>query len=1699
MTIKEVLDLKLLQSSAVSGQAIHLRSVYNGDPTAASSITPQLISLVASDVLPPIVLTVWPSVANDPHAILAVIRQELCLSAQRAAIKSFCRHLYREKTFAKAWEAAGGVTGVAQLAAKLNVNGVRYFFNLLGATGRAQGARKERQRAMEDLLKFLWGLDGDEHAAIDSRPLREEYVKILPACGGAFRLEWAKMDRELPKRYNMAVATDHEFFEQHYEEELRRNKIDVSEFLEGVKPLVIHRTEYGLHILDKFVESENLLGASPDAFLETVIHPLGKRFLSEKRIDSDTTMRFWSRVVMCLKERQAFRKDFPNSSTHYIQILNRLVKVWNNSRARAEYTEMLTVFFSLIPKAAMTGYSMLDVVSGVAKARKYQLLRLFLKETAGFQFDIGEPASLEHSGLENYLIPWQTQLFFALSADEAFPLWEKVQRAGKDVVSRRSPTYVKALYDCRNPEQLQLVDPSIMRALLLNQSQAKSPFSAADLDTMRSELHQEVSRRMKKAAQGRVPEDRAHWAVSALSLCVAIGDLELYAGTLLWARRFNKDPLAVKELYSGNALNMKEVSDLLAVLPAERNTLTVSVEELSRRIHSANEILQNLLDTAIMGTNEPSFSAWDWNHVFDLISRAICSRIDGVNDFQDRTKLSDDVLYQAVWQPTSALLKKLLPNILGPPNEMFGGRGYSTLSCIKVNKPETLREPTIKFLDHLAEFYDSMWTELRLRETPALVTADEIWPKGLTLQHLTYYFGPALHYMPYARPRIEAVVFMNPLKVLQPVQVDEETQLAIGTFIDSWAAALQLYIQMPGQLAKEEQRKERISRAWWQATVNLSKGRMSPEEAERFWWPVFEDVGVKKNEVGINEKEDERPDPFLPDADEDMQPIEWNPDPEYDRISQPDKSRTLTPTCLDVLLSRSRFEPLYKFTKAQNSALERVKCVIPGKPRPGSFWDELYSRRLKLTGASADAFGTAGILALNMRKGSDVSMLKTPFPSSEAVRIPAVYLDQEFLEREVEKHTPASIGILQYLKYYLPAGLLAQLAGSVLESIRKKPESAKPHGIFVRIISTILEGAKPSLAIPLIQQFVLENPNASSWHRPLLNTKALIHFLPADAKRFFESFTDAILDKLQEQAERPKQESGDASENKGPLVKVTTVKMLAQLLRESPVVDPSLAVELNIRILKRASHIDIRAAAVKGLAEAMDSTTSPEVKKRILNSLLKYAAPIASSINESQPLMDWDALTAGSELPEVWRDSNWGFTTPPIMDLILGIGQKMDWNTEEGRLYQELIYSVLDSSAENSQRWMKLFTNKHGFSVPDDAQLPAIPMFPTALNALLRVMKSETPAKYVDMAKQYLMLRINLPDWVSAITDAVRANRKLVSSNSGTQWYYLWNSDFDMLTQTLFSTICVHLQADEDEDEEMGDVEMGVEEMEDEKMDIEEAQPLESFLFEVADCILMQGNLSRFQAFLNVTSDISREHPVWGRILERINGLRTPAWQADPNRKPAVLPDTLPLRIRMLNLSTSPKPWRVQEVATRCASGVVKLLNDLVSSGVPYYKSFDTLHRELMNNAEPKVLMAIMIGSVPALDDAKSVTLVDHLRVELAVAMLDRSYIFRKGNSKPDIPQQAGKRRELGWYKKFTDQVNLEVYETTRPSTLRRRRRNRNSSSHNHGSLPNEEDILELAKELVMKLSDSSVENFRTLATPMKSSIENTSDFDLWS
>ena len=106
-----------------------------------------------------------------------------------------------------------------------------------------------------------------------------------------------------------------------------------------------------------------------------------------------------------------------------------------------------------------------------------------------------------------------------------------------------------------------------------------------------------------------------------------------------------------------------------------------------------------------------------------------------------------------------------------------------------------------------------------------------------------------------------------------------------------------------------------------------------------------------------------------------------------------------------------------------------------------------------------------------------------------------------------------------------------------------------------------------------------------------------------------------------------------------PTVKITTIKMLAQLLAGAEFIDEETTLELLLTIFKTSTHIDVRAAVIESLVTMMRDTNNETTKTKILEALEQHAVPVAAALNESHPLSeaDWQRAESDGELPKGYR------------------------------------------------------------------------------------------------------------------------------------------------------------------------------------------------------------------------------------------------------------------------------------------------------------------------------------------------------------------------------------------------------------------------------------------------------------------------------
>ncbi len=326
-------------------------------------------------------------------------------------------------------------------------------------------------------------------------------------------------------------------------------------------------------------------------------------------------------------------------------------------------------------------------------------------------------------------------------------------------------------------------------------------------------------------------------------------------------------------------------------------------------------------------------------------------------------------------------------------------------------------------------------------------------------------------------------------------------------------------------------------------------------------------------------------------------------------------------------------------------------------------------------------------------------------------------------------------------------------------------------------ISKIPRINTPTLSQDLIQRAVIEHPAASSWHREFLSI-GYMRSLPAKAaKNMLLSFAAAIGEKLEEQSyvkigdrEPPKSAPPQS------LVKVSTVKYLAQLLNNADFIAPDSAIEVLIELFKAGTHIDVRLATLDSLLSTLETISgdtdeqwrSDPMVEKIL-STLEILIPITGNINERRPISeaDWAEAKEKVIVPTTAEENS---NIPPLFQAILGITKKYpSLRKLQGELFSRLVLPTLHHSQVQHRSWFSLFLAKHRPALNVDI-LPRVPITPRIWYDMLDHQGHLLPSSIVNEYNQYVLLRMRTPADIREFNKALRCDVTLRNDPSVTHW-----------------------------------------------------------------------------------------------------------------------------------------------------------------------------------------------------------------------------------------------------------------------------------------------------------------------------------------
>lgn len=1606
-----------------------LRDYYKeiGKTSANDLITAGLLGAIEQGLVPPLVFAPWLGISKSPAIIQKALTQNKSIVVRELGIKQL-RHSLCSPRWKETWDGIGGTAGILEIFNDFSVLEVKEVCKVIGRCAKGKEVEEKRDY-FTALFKGLQPKIFPEAIvkSRDQRPLEKHYGLLLPACSE--ELIKHRSECGLQESYQDAIG---QALLKYHPTTLRKEQIESlggdqsrginHEILKGLvrqyPPTPTSDSsfsasmEFALTVLRKLNESRSL-ELQDEFFVKDLVQPLLKRAI-RKRAD-------WVRIQEILDLLMQYLEVHPTAgkaiSTRVDDIRHLVALCWSRKPHLFEKYIRKLCAHQIFGTPSLNKISDWDqFLERIPVPKRYTLLRLVFHESVGL--DIEDDADLKKvkGALTNDLLN-------NLGSEQALYLFTRLRAARGDeglvgFGNADSILNIAASYQGHGAD----ADLYHIALQCQNGNQTEAEKLAMTY----------VEGRKSRAASASQPEHRGFHGKSVLFAASASGSLSLLQNAFHWTRRFIRDPLTLADIYT--RWYPKETIRLLSGIP-EPVESSLSLSALRQRVETANSILVGLFETVCEALREPSFSPSNWEGTLSLFYSTVKERIDLSTKLKKVLNASDKDLYCSLWESTIPMLISVEEKANQEGFEKLGAKGLrGILGCVGQSMIELeQKEPsTLNFFDNLAKARDDLWRVLRPKRHPATAALPAVFPRGLAIQHLTTPWALGVQDLknsaPYLASRVEVTLFPAPDQALEPVHADEELQKAIGLFVDSYQYALQLFI--PKSCDKSEV-EARIMKVWDYAVGPLSQGRMSMEEAIRFWRnrkPEYLEEWPPKSYISSETEEW----PSMPEFDDPTHPLEWNP---FTSRSPNVPARELeSPTYIDLSLT-ALSQTSGSVTYLQKISLARP--IIPAhEANYGLIWD------------SSRKFGEAGVLAaliyLDTKfRSTGKRLMESAFPplnGQEATsdhRYPNLYLDEDFLASEVLDPFTAVRNIRGRLRD-IPPVLVQQVASNVINALDISDSTTSTYANLQEVAFILLvrlgESDRPSLAAEIAIRTILEKPNASSWHRQLLKPTFLRRLSAREARHVIETFADRILHSLNAredasevaQSENNKSQQGTSSPRLDghekrtsgqPFFKVTTMKLLAQLLDSSDFIGEDYAFSTLSSLSRRVLHVDVRLNIVKSLLSKL-RIGSPERLENVLT-VLEPLISVAGDLNEREPVAERD--WAHHEKTLTVPDAQAGFendleSSSPVLTALIEHYKYAPSNKETLQPFiDRIMLPTLDCLKLQTTRWVVLFLRKHGFdeAAQDALQIPSLPRNSEVTQAILSSDVSRTcylPSTLLQEFVQYITFNIAPPAPLRALNKKLHEDPSLRSQSEVQTWLHLYGKGMDALKDSTRFSLLSLLEIETKLSENDGVTPRIVQ---------------EQFL-KLFTAVLWNDNSSYTNLLNHLLHDIlSGTHLIeswWqphGRavveaMIAYVKIIRTPNWQGDANRKPPVLPDTFAWQLMLLKY-----PWpsqngkdadreqnckvfaaqlstivdeislplyhkKLEQLKTYLALDPVSTTKKVGRWGM-YYDHHDPLHDALM---DIRVLTAIYLGDITK-TRLSWITTPELLKVEIAAYLVD--------------------------------------------------------------------------------------------------------------
>ncbi|KAG6364666.1 hypothetical protein INS49_006270 [Diaporthe citri] len=639
----------------------YLDELRTGVADADSAICQSILQAVEQNLVSPDVFSIFISWSKSPAVIARCLNYESNTKIRRFAIRELGKHLRRPGKFdwELTWKALGGTEGLVQIFGRSSVDEVKTMSMLIGGCNRGK-KHEQTQRCVEELLRALLPGVYASTSTIqsnDRRPIQQHYAIMLPACSQSFVNEvldsrddanplyrWRDLKR-LVRSHRALLrgrAISH-LFSSGPEDEDAPSYLDT--FLFGDREFAIKALQGRL---DGTVTDERWGHNDEIAVLMRNVRRLAKHW----KAPVEKKRRIHDLIKLGL---EILGKDRERSSDLSDNLWAMTFSRWQIWPDHYEDVLRLGLQLDLAERPHKDPRSYLPVLRRLEPGPRERLLQLCYLDIPGKPLDLF--AAEDYSAVARQT--WPFELFRLMSTDQAIRLLKKLYQANPEYnfLETSDRTSILPVRDV-GPQRNFNVD---LYLTILQRDKEKVQQNSRDT----------IERLRKKASAARDQSDRASLAKAAACYAIATGDLDVYGETVVWQKRFVKDPLTAKVLFSRDVVRSVEGIELLLGTPTLdtlsatcKDSTPLLLDEISRGIKSADAVLRTFQESYLLAKREPSFQEYDWTHVKGLFTAVFSSRFSRSETLQRHFNVPRNEVFRIVWKGLLAALEWLNADFL---------------------------------------------------------------------------------------------------------------------------------------------------------------------------------------------------------------------------------------------------------------------------------------------------------------------------------------------------------------------------------------------------------------------------------------------------------------------------------------------------------------------------------------------------------------------------------------------------------------------------------------------------------------------------------------------------------------------------------------------------------------------------------------------------------------------------------------------------------------------------------------------------------------------------------------------------------------------------------------------------------------------------------------------------------------------------